>query len=392
MAGKRGRQPKGAGSKPRKRADGRWQAYATLEGGKRKYFYGQKEGEVRRKVTAATRDRDSGLAGIYDDRQTVAAYLAWWLEKARPNLKPRTYIRYAEEIRLHIMPALGYLHLTRLTPQHIQAFYSAKLKEPRAPGKPPLSPTTVAHFHSIMHHALKDAVRFRAVAFNVADQVDPPRRIKSEAHYLTHDQAVALLKEAQGDRLEALYVLALSTGMRQGELLALRWDDLDWQAGTVRVGGTLHFVTGAGWRIGTAKAEASQGRTMLLSVVAIEALHAHRVRQHAERLAAGGDWHDHGFIFTARTGEPLRGPHVYARRFLPLLARAGIPPRRFHEVRHTAATLWLEAGNQLHAVSKALGHSNSSTTANIYAHVTEGMNQALADTMDRLFQTKEASR
>lgn len=375
------------------RPDGRWEARITLLSGKRHSHYEATYEQARKWLTAALRDRDQGLQ-LVSDRQTVAAYLASWLVTIKHHVKPRTWLRYEGAIRLHVGPRLGRIALSRLTPQQLQALYDAKLEES-------LSHGTVQHLHAVMHHALKDAYRLGLVPRNVANLVTAPRAEKHEMAVLAPDQVRTLLAAARGERLEALFVLAVTTGMRQGEMLGLHWRDVDLEAKTLHVRCTLHYIPrgnsqeqcecDAGrWRLDTPKSKRSD-RHVALSDVVIEALRAHRARQLVERLAMGPTWHDHDFVFTRADGEPWRGQHVYQRQFLPLLTRAGLPAVRFHDLRHSAVTLALALGNPAHAVAEQVGHSDVSMTWNTYAHVLPGMRAEIAASMDRLLKAEQGN-
>jgi integrase len=214
-----------------KRSDGRWQARLTQENGRRKYFYARTRQEVARLLTTGLRDRDRGLP-VVGEKQTVGEYLTHWLATSKHRVKPRTHQRYGELLRVHAVPALGKVPLARLTPQQVQALYTTKLNEG-------LSQTTVRHLHAVLRTAISHAERQGLVPRNVVALTNPPRMRRPEMRTLTAEQAQTLLAAAQGNRLAALYVLALTTGMRQGELLALRWRDVDLDSATLRVTATL---------------------------------------------------------------------------------------------------------------------------------------------------------
>jgi integrase len=312
-----------------------------------------------------------------DERQTEAQYLASWLATIKPTVKPRTWQGYEQAIRIHIVPALGRERLVRLTAQQVQAFYAAKLEEGLAPG-------TVGRLHVTLHGALEAAVRLTIIPRNVTDLVTPPRPARREMQILTPAQAQCFLRAVSGHRLEALYVLALTTGMRMGELLGLRWRDVDLDAGAphLSIMNTLHYGKG-GWHLGSSKTLESR-RRVDLAPMAADALRAHRTRQLQERLLLGPDWHDHDFDFTRGDGEPLRATHLLDQDFRPQLASAGLPPIRFHDLRHTAATLLLLANVPAKVVSELLGHSNVSITLGLYSHVLPSMQRDAAAVMERM--------
>jgi integrase len=359
----------------KQRTDGRWEARITLSDGRRKSVYAKTRQDVARRLTELLRNRDLGL-GALDERQTTAQYFESWLAACRPTLKDRTWQRYAEYTRLHAIPVLGAVSLSKLTAQQVQALYAHKLDEG-------LSPSTVHHLHAVLHRALDRAVRLGLIYRNVADLVDPPRLRHREMATLTVAQARLLLAAAAGDRLEALYVLALTTGMRQGELLALRWRDVDLEGASLQVRATLQNRGGI-CQLVEPKTPHSR-RRIALPRTAVEALRWHRARQLEERRRASGVWTDFGLVFANTVGRPLDGMNLLKYWFLPLLKRAGLPRVRFHDLRHTAATLLLAQGVNVKVVSEMLGHADVSITLRVYAHVLPHMQQQAAEAMDATF-------
>src|SRR5712692_4008000 len=220
---KKTKKANGEGSTYQRKMDGRWVGQLTLTDGRRKFFYGKSHDEVHRELTKALADQQRGLP-ILGSRQTVAQFLERWLTTSkRSQLRPRTYARYEALVRLHVTPQIGSVLLHKLSPQHLADLYSTLATAPppskRGPSRTRLSKRTVQFVHAILHGALKRAVKWRLIALNPADAVDAPRPERHEMHALTQEQARLLLHAAEGERLEALYVLALSTGMRLGELL-----------------------------------------------------------------------------------------------------------------------------------------------------------------------------
>ena len=357
-----------------KRADGRWVGAVSLPNGRRKALYGRTRQEVAGKLSVALKARQDGLP-LVGDKQTVGQYLASWLESVRPSLRPRTFERYQQYVTLHALPELGRLPLSKLAPQHLQRLYAGR----QAAG---LSAMSVRHLHAVLHRALSQATRWGLVARNVADLVTPPRAERHEMQTLSPEQARAFLEAAQGDRFAALYTLALSTGMRQGELLALRWGDVALEAGTIQVCGSLEQGTLV---IAETKTGGSR-RQVTLTRAAGEALRRHRIAQTEERLRAAY-WDDRGFVFCTEAGTPVDVRNLVRRSFTPLLVRAGLPRIRFHDLRHTAATLLLGQGTHPKIVADLLGHSRISTTLDLYSHVTPTMQKEAAETMDSLLGT-----
>lgn len=353
-------------------ADGRWQARISMDA-RRKAFYGATRAEAAAKLNAALRDRDRGLP-MFEERQTVAQYVASWLEAIRPTVRPSTWKRYRDLMTLHALPTLGKSPLARLSAQQVQALYSVKLEEG-------LSPTTVHHLHAVLHKALARAERLGLVPRNVCTLVDAPRMAERELRVLDRDQVRQLLDVALGDRLEALYVLAVTTGMRQGELLALRWRDVDLAQNTLQVRATLQYTRERGYFLGAPKTKQSQ-RRIKLGALAVSALQQHRARQLTERLELGEAWEDHDLVFPNAVGKPMDGMNLLHYHFLPLLKRAGLPRIRFHDLRHTAATLMLAQGINPKIVSERLGHASISITLDLYSHVLPDMQDQAAAAID----------
>lgn len=371
MGGRRGR---GEGS-IFKRSDGRWAAFVTGFGGQRRSVYGRTRAEAARKLSELTQQRDSGLP-LPTGRQTVASFLAEWLQGQRSQLRPKSWRRHEEHIRLHIVPFIGGVSLRRLTPQHLNQLYANRL----AAG---LSAVSVHHIHGTIHRALVHAVRWGLVARNVADLVDPPRVQHREMLVLSPDQVRRLLEAAKDGPLEAVIAVAVSTGLRRGELLALRWRDVDLDAGVLRVVGTLQRDYNRKLVISETKTARSR-RQVELSALAASALRQHRAKQTQLRLMLGEEWDDHDLVFPNHFGKPQDGSHLLLGQFVPLLARAGLPRVRLHDLRHTAATLLLGRGVHPKIVSEMLGHTTVGITLDLYSHVTPTMQRQAVQAMDVL--------
>jgi integrase len=360
--------------------DGRWQARITLEGGKRKAFYGKTRAEAAQKLTAALRDRDRGLP-IVAEQQTVEQYLTSWLEMMQPVLRPRTWIRYRELLTLHAIPALGKTRLARLSAQQVQGLYRAVLDKGR-------SPTTVHHLGTVLHGALARAERLGLVARNVCTLVELPRMAQHEMQPFNRAQVLTLLRAARSQPLEALLTLAVTTGMREGELLALRWRDVDLDLGTLHVRATLRRIPGGGFSFDPPKSKKSQ-RLLALPPATSAVLRRHRVRVSEIRLAAGPAWDDQDLVFPSAVGTPMDPVSMLRRQYWPFLERAGLPRIRFHDLRHTAATLLLGPVPSK-VTSEYLGHSNTGITENTYQHVLPGMQAQVAVVMAALLSEVDA--
>jgi integrase len=245
-------------------------------------------------------------------------------------------------------------------------------------------PRTVGLIHAALRRALSDAVKQGLVARNVASLVSPPRFDRYEAQTLTVEQAERLLEVAHGSHLDALLILALTTGMRRGELLALRWDDVDFKQSLVSVHRTMTRVGGYGYVEGEPKTRSSR-RRIVLPGVALEALKDHRERQAQVQLKVGETWQDKGLVFCDGSGR-FFSPDVVLYRFGKLLREVGLPHMRFHDLRHSAATILLVAGVHPKVVQERMGHSTIAMTLDVYSHVLPSMQQEAAGKIDDLFK------
>ncbi|MDP9224647.1 MAG: site-specific integrase [Actinomycetota bacterium] len=338
----------------------------------RKHVMGRTRKEAADKLSELLRAQ-AETRPIPSQREKVGPFLRRWLDDiAKPTLRASTYSSYDDILVVHLIPGLGHIAIAKLTPAEVQAFLNRKL----ASG---LSPRRVQYIHAVLRRALRTAERWGMVSRNVAKLVDPPRVPKHEIHPLSPEQARRLIEAAADDRYRALYVTALGTGLRQGELLGLRWEDVDLGAGRLgvrhslaNVGGTLTLLE--------PKTERSRRLVMLPDAV-IAALRAHRTRQRMERLVAGSRWVDSGHVFTTTIGTPLHAATV-TRTFQAALERAGLPRSRFHDLRHAAATFLLAQGMTLEDVKQLLGHSSITLTSNTYGHLLEQRQRQVAQAMD----------
>ena len=358
------------------RKDGLWAAtlnlgYDSNGTRKRRTVYGQTKQEVRDKLTRLQSDSINNVLAE-PNRITLAQFLKRWLEDAaRPTIRPATYISYERLIRLHINPHLGGVALAKLTPAHVQNLYSS-LEQKGA------SARLRQQVHAVLHVAFKQALKWGNLHRNICDSVNKPRVTKRPMQVLTAAEADRLLKCAKDDRLYALYVQAITTGMRQGELLGLHWSDVDLESGHVSVQYTLSEVNGSLNR--TEPKTAKSRRLIDLPSMAVTALKEHRKRMLAE--GHPGPW-----VFSGTSGQPLWKSNLIYHSFKPLLAKANLPNIRFHDLRHTAATLLLAEGINPKIVQERLGHSQISLTLDTYSHVLPTMQREAASRLDKLFQS-----
>ncbi len=358
------------------RADGRWCASVDQgwEGGKRKrkVIYGKTRREVAEKLVVVQRTTQQGLPA-QDDQITVGGFLDQWLrDVAKPTVRQTTYAGYESALRKHLKPGLGRHRLSKLTPAHVQTFMNEKVAEG-------LSPRTVAYLRTILRTALNRALEWGLIQRNVAALVKPPRSVSAEVEPFTAEEAKALLETLKGTRLQALFAVPLAVGLRMGEALGLRWEDVNLETGSLRVAQSLQRVKGG--LIFTEPKSAKSKRTIPLPAHSLAILKTHRTRQLEERLAAGDAWHDSGLVFTTLIGTPLDSRNV-RRLFHDLCEEAEIPKRRFHDLRHTCATLLLSQNVHPRVVMETLGHSQISLTLDTYSHVLAPLQRQAADEMD----------
>jgi integrase len=349
-------------------------AYVGLDG-KRRYVSGKTKEEARRNLRRARGDAERGLVFDADNLQ-VGEYLDRWLsDSVRDTVKATTFERYEQIARLHLKPSLGRVKLKGLTPAHVRGLYREKLEAGS-------SARTVRYIHTTLHKALKQAVMDGLIPRNATEAVTPPQSGREEMCPLTPEQAKLLLQVAHetGDRLTALYVLAIHTGLRQGELLGLKWDDVDLEDGSLQVRRTL-AITKNGPVLTSPKTTGSR-RSVKLTSKAIEALKRHLERQLGEIDRIGSLWSENGLIFASEKGEPINRHNLTRRSFKPLLKRAGLPQIRFHDLRHTCATLLLTRNVNVKIVSEMLGHSTIAITLDTYSHVLPNMRDQAAAAME----------
>lgn len=372
--GKRGN---GEGSISRRKGGGWMGQYVvhTAEGRKRRTVYGKTRAEVAKKLARALSQREDGL--VFDaGNLKVGEYLERWLkDSVEGNVRSRTLSNYQMQVRRHIVPALGGIKLKALSPAHVQGLYRQKLDSG-------LAPSSVRYIHAVLHRALKQALRWGLVPRNVSEAVDLPKLVNEEVDALLPEEARAFLEAAHGDRFEALYVVAVTTGMRRGELLGLRWPDitLDGTA-TLRVARQLQRMRdGSGLKFVPPKS--GKGRTIRLPLRTVETLKAHRARQAEEKLKAGSLYQDGGLVFATEVGTPLEPSNIDRRSFKPLLAKAGLPDMRFHDLRHTCATVLLTEGVNPKFVQELLGHADIGLTLGTYSHFLPSMGDQTANAME----------
>ena len=358
-----------------KRKDGRWCGRYANEG-KRRYIYGSSRKEVAEKLFKAISEGKNGFAFDATGKVLMKDHLRDWLEDSvRGSVSVRTYERKEEIIRLHIVPSLGNKKLKNLSPNDLQRLYREKLDSG-------LASRTVNQIHRTLNGALNEAVKWRIIPYNVCSVVTPPKCIGNEMNVLTLEQVEQLLDSAKGDRFEALYALAVTTGMRRGELLGLKWEDVDMNVSTVRVKRSLVLIR-AGLVFVPPKSAKSR-RSITLTSGVVESLKKHKAYQDEERL--GKRWRENSLVFPTTVGTPIYPHHFVRRYFKELLKKANLPDVRFYDLRHTCATLLLTKGVHPKIVQELLGHSSISITLDTYSHVLPNMQEKAVRAMEDILE------
>ena len=368
------------------RADGRWEAQVTLGidpgTGKpvRRSFYGRTQKECRMKLTQAIAALDEGTY-FEPQKITVKQWLETWLAEYTGDVKDSTRTSYRQHTDNHIVPALGAVKLSELTPAACQKFINDLS---RVKG---LSAKTVKNVHGVLHHALKQAVRLGYVRMNPTEACTLPRIEKAKIEPLDTPEIKQLLDVLGDDVYSDVLRVDLFTGMREGEILGLQWSCVDFRRGTIRIEKQLSRprVKGEEYRFTSLKND--KPRTVQPAPFVMEILKRQRRRQAEDRIRAGAAWDDHGFpdlAFTSETGKYLNYT-IVLRHLKKALEAAGLPEKRFHDLRHTYAVTSLQAGDDVKTVQENLGHHTAAFTLDQYGHVTDTMRQASAQRMEAFY-------
>lgn len=346
------------------RSDGLWEAKVSLGydmAGKRvrKSVYGATRAEARGKMERMLHDRVEGRP-VGAGKESVEHYLKRWLaESIKPYRAPKTYEQYEYLCRMHLIPALGRTRLEKLTPDQVQRLLAAKTTAG-------LSPASVTRMRAVLRAALNRAMKWGLVTRNVAALTDAPSQNVTETIPLTLDQVDKLLTQIQGARFEALYVVALATGLREGEILGLHWRDVDFEQRLITVR-TQVQRTRDGLVVRELKTRGSHA-TVPLASFAVDALRMHRTQQRQERLQMGPRWHEHDLVFPSSIGTPMDARNLLRdwhrqRRLL------GVPECTFHDLRHTCASILYASGVSPKEIQAILRHTQLAITMDLYTHI-----------------------
>jgi integrase len=359
---------------PRNGKPGLWEGQILLPNGVRKSVYGKTQRDVRNKLAALRANLERGI-DVGSKQQTLAAFLDSWLETVvLQQCSAKTNTDYGQIVRNHLKPSLGKVKLSALSAQHVQRL----LDEKRRQG---LSARTVQYIHAVLRAALNDAIEWRLIGWNPTMAVKPPRVVRKEVEGISEEQAHAILDALRGHSLEVLVTTAITTGMRQGELLGLRWANVDLEKQIMSVRNQVKRTKDE-YAFTRLKTKESR-RVLLLPPSLVTLLREHRGRQLEERLRLGPNWTDLDLVFPSSLGTPMNGTNV-THRFQRRLAEVGLPQMTFHDLRHGAATLMLSQGATLTEIKELLGHSQIAITADIYAHIAPELKRAMAERMERL--------
>jgi integrase len=347
----------------------------------RRIVYGTNKRDVRDKLLALQLEMQQKQLRV-GRVPTVGEFLEYWLaQSVKPRLRPLTHAGYKVNVRKHIVPALGAIKLDRLTPQDIQELLNRRLADG-------LSAKTVRYVHQVLRSALAMARRWEMVDRNVATLVDAPRARRPQIRPLDPAEARRFLESVRGDRLEALYCVALALGLRQGEALGLRWQDIDLPNGVLKVRHQLQRVD-TRLTLVEPKTERSR-RVLVVPTTIVERLGEHAKRQLAEKLWAGSRWVENDLVFPNRFGAPMQARRLIDE-FHKALRSAGLPRIRFHDLRHSCATLLLVQGVSPRVVMDVLGHSEIAMTMDTYSHVVPELQRDAANKMELLLNRPRLS-
>ena len=356
------------------RKDGRWVASVSIGRLKRKHFLGHSRAEVAAKLADALSEQNKGIR-VVSNRQSVAQYLEYWLGSVRSSVRPRTYESYDLNVR-RLVPLIGRTRLGTLSPAQVERAYG----ELATSG---LSNRSIVQAHTVLHNALKKAVQWNLLGRNPTDAASVPRAGRREMQTLSEDQVKRLFTFTSGERLHGLWVLLATTGIRLGEALGLKWDDIDYEAGRLVIQRALQRQRDRGLVLVEPKTPRSR-RTVYFPDGTGHTLREHRRLQLEEKLKLGAHWEESGLVFCRAGGQPL-DPSQLSHRLRSVLESAGLPSVRVHDLRHTAATLHLARGENPKIVQELLGHSTITLTMDTYSHVTPAMHAAAAQKMQTLF-------
>lgn len=341
----------------------------------RRSFSGKTQKEVLEKMRAASVELKEGTY-VAPSKMTLGEWLDIWVKDYLGNVKPRTKGVYTDNVELHIKPALGAVKLSELRPQQIQSFYNRAQEGG-------LSPGSIRSIHGTLHKAIRQAVALDYLKINPADKCKPPRVEKKEIQPLDSEAISAFITAVRGNRFENFFLVALFTGMREGEILGLTWDCIDFKGGTILIKQQLQWERKSGGAYHLVSPKSGKSRRIAPAASVMEILLQQQSLQAGWKSKAGPLWSNpSGFVFTNETGRHLVASTVY-RHFKQLVESIGLPHVRFHDLRHSYAVAALLNGDDIKTVQQNLGHHTAAFTLDVYGHVTGQMERASAERMER---------
>ncbi len=356
-----------------KRPSGTWRAQVSING-ERVNFSAKTRAECQIWLNRTLEQIDNG-ADLLGSQITLEEYLKSWLETAKVAIRPKTAVQYEHIVRAKLIPNLGNIKLRELRLDRVEKFY-AQLKSAG------FGTRTIRLSHGVLHRAMERAVRLDLIMRNPAHGATLPSLVQQEMKIFDEEQITRFLVAVNGTRNEALYHLAVTTGMRQGELFGLKWSDLKWSSGTLHVQRQVQHIHGQGWSFCEPKTRAGR-RLIKLGEATLQVLRKHQEKQQIEKLVTGERWKEYELIFPSSIGTPMDPNNLHVD-FNRLLDHAGLPRIRFHDLRHTAASLMLNHSIPVIVVSKILGHSKPSITLDIYGHLFNEMQDEASRIIDEL--------
>lgn len=378
----------------RQRKDGTWEARYTVgrDPGTGKQIqrsvYAATQREVQQKLRQVLSSVDAGTY-VEPSKMTVSQWLEAWLAEYTGDVKPYTKRAYATNIKNHIKPALGALRLEKLTPLQVQKFYNECMR-----GEKNLKPKTVKNIHGVLHSALKQAVMNGLIRSNPTESCTIPRIERMEIKPFDDAAEKSFLKAIEGDKYERLFIVDLYTGMRKGEILGLRWSDIDFDQGTITIAKQLQVEPFKGGRYYLAPLKNDKERIITPAPYVMQILRDQRRHQNEARLLAGSAWNEGdipGLVFTNEIGKHLCHQTI-GTRYKKLVKAAGLPDARFHDMRHSYAVAAIRAGDDIKTVQSNLGHHSAAFTLDTYAHATAQMKKESADRMQAHIQAIKACK
>ena len=341
-------------------------------------FTGKTQKEVRQRMQAAAVAINTGTY-TEPSKITVGEWLDLWSADYLGGVKPFTVISYTNQIRNHIKPALGAVRLEALDTNVIQRFYNSL--QSGSQGKKQLSPKTIKNIHGVLHKALQQAVAVGYLRFNPSDACTLPRIVRKELAPLDEEESLAFLRAIQGHPMEDLFKVALFTGMREGEVLGLMWDCVNFENGTILINKQLQREKKKGGRYVFAPLKNDKARSITPAPSIMEVLKRHYAAQQEQRCLAGEAWTESGLVFTNELGDHL-APHTAYSNFKRIAAAIGRPDARFHDLRHSYAVAAIRSGDDIKTVQGNLGHATAAFTLDVYGHVTDQMKRESAARME----------